>query len=223
MSNFVSSLVRSNNNITELQYSIDTGGTAYSVFKTFKESISPKEVVTKVYIKRVSNLQFVLGNSIYGILGTSVLGDGSTQTLIWGNATYGIWGTAKWSVDNLQVELERVIPPNDIFTERFISEGMIETLTNCNTTDNILTFTGTGLISSELIYYNKINITQAKMDIVINTNENIRLYLSNDDGSTWEEVTNGTIHTFTSTGQKLKYKITADIGTIIDKIIVTKL
>ncbi len=140
MSNFVSSLVRSNNNITELQYSIDTGGTAYSVFKTFKESVSPKEVITKVYIKRVSNLQFVLGNSIYGILGTSVLGDGSTQTLIWGNATYGIWGTAKWSVDHLQVELQRVIPPNNVFTERFISDSMLDTMEEVNISGDRLIF-----------------------------------------------------------------------------------
>jgi len=200
MSNFVSSLVRSNNNITELQYSIDTGGTAYSVFKTFKESISPKEVITKVYVKYLNGDGFILGNSLYGILGTSLLG-----------------------ADSGSIVEERVIPPNNTFTERFISEGMIDTLTNCNTTGNILTFTGTGLISSEIIYFNNINITQAKMDIVINTDENIVLYLSNDDGTTWEQVTNGTAHTFTSTGKKLKYKITADVGTIIDKIIVTKL
>lgn len=200
MSNFVSSLVRSNNNITELQYSVDTGGTAYSVFKTFKESVSPKEVITKINVKYLNGDGFILGNNSYGILGTSLLG-----------------------ADSGSVIEERILPPNDIFTERFISNNMIDTLTNCNITNNILTFTGTGLISSEIVYYNNINIIQAKVDIVINTDENITIYLSNDDGSTWEQVTNGGIHIFTSTGKKLKYKITADNGTIIERVIVTKL
>ncbi len=78
-----------------------------------------------------------------------------------------------------------------------------------------------GQVVSKIIYFNNINITQAKIDVVFDNELNNKLYLSNDDGTTWEEVTNGTIHTFTSTGKKLKYKITADVGTIIERVIVT--
>ncbi len=117
MSNFVSSLVRSNNNITELQYSIDTGGTAYSVFKTFKESVSPKEVITKVYVKYLNGDGFILGNSLYGILGTSLLG-----------------------ADSGSIVEERVIPPNNVFTERFISDSMLDTMEEVNISGDRLIF-----------------------------------------------------------------------------------
>lgn len=218
MAGFIDSLVKNSNDKLEIKTQVDLGGESFQIFKFFRENISPQEVVTIVEEKVLSSGVFILGNSSFGILGTSPLGAEDELVVVWGNPTYGVWGTSNWGEESSVFIVVRVIPYNDVYIERFNSSQLIETLTDCNITGKVLTFTADGEMISKCIYKNDINVVSANINVLF-TNEvaGYELYLSNN-GTDWESTTINTLHTFTTTGQELYYKVIGPNGTIINQI-----
>lgn len=66
---------------------------------------------------------------------------------------------------------------------------------------------GPKTIESEIIYKNAETITSATLTAIYTGSGTLTFYLSADGGTNFEEVTSGTQHTFTNTGEELKYKI----------------
>lgn len=195
MAGFIDSLVKNSNDKLEIKTQVDLGGESFQIFKFFRENISPQEVVTIVEEKVLSRL-----------------------VVVWGNPTYGVWGTSNWGEESSVFIVVRVIPYNDVYIERFNSSQLIETLTDCNITGKVLTFTADGEMISKCIYKNDINVVSANINVLF-TNEvaGYELYLSNN-GTDWESTTINTLHTFTTTGQELYYKVIGPNGTIINQI-----
>jgi hypothetical protein len=217
MVSFIDSLVQSTNDKVEIKTQVNLSGESYRLLKFFKESISPKEVLTKIEYRLVSGDILVLGNSVSGILGTNKLGSSTETTMIWGNETTGIWGTNIWGTTLPSFTAYKILPYNDIFIERMNSNQLMSTLTNCSVSSKLLTFSSDGEVISECFYLNN-NVTTATITIIFETEtEGYTLYLSNN-GLDWEEVTNATAHTFTSTGSSCYYKIDALNGTQIKQI-----
>jgi len=74
------------------------------------------------------------------------------------------------------------------------------------------------IIQSNYISYDNGNILTCRLviidDMLSDTNGFV-YYSSNDDGTTWEQITRNVQHTFTSTGQRLKYRIIGNPGETI--------
>jgi len=135
-------------------------------------------------------ISFILGHTGAGILGTSTLGSTVSQEVI-----------------------SRMIQENLIYTELFYDTDFSdtsETTATWSTANGQIEYTGAQSAQSEFIAYNgeTVNISRAKLTATSDNNL-LTYYMSVDDGSTWEEVTNGVWHTFATTGQKLKWKITS--------------
>ncbi len=60
------------------------------------------------------------------------------------------------------------------------------------------------VVSSGVFYQDGVTITKAKLSA--SHTGDIIFFLSADNGSHWEQVTNGVTHTFTNTGTQLKWK-----------------
>jgi hypothetical protein len=76
-------------------------------------------------------------------------------------------------------------------------------------------------IRSSSVYLNSVPVATARMTITTTSDtSNFVLGLSNDAGSTFEEVTNATTYTFTDpTGQEVQYQIWGKVpGTSISKV-----
>lgn len=79
-------------------------------------------------------------------------------------------------------------------------------------------FSDTNDYVSSSIELNNGNIITATLFLsadALSTPDNFTFYLSNDGGSTWEEVSRNVEHTFSTTGQDLRYKISAFDGDVI--------
>jgi len=72
------------------------------------------------------------------------------------------------------------------------------------------------IIQSNTVYKNNETITQAKL--TAEDSGNVNYYMSADTGSNWESVTPGVSHTFTNTGQELKWRASATGSASISSI-----
>ena len=61
------------------------------------------------------------------------------------------------------------------------------------------------VVTSEVAYYES-GKTVISAKVIAEFTGDVIFYLSADDGSTWESVTNKILHAFTTTGTKLKWK-----------------
>ncbi len=139
--------------------------------------------------------------------------DTSTDT-IWGRFE---WGNANWdgSYDN-EYQVIRVVNPNRTYIDNLHS-------TTFKDTSSTATWTGTGEISfgtssatalSTSIYKNNETVSSATLTATETGSGSLTYYLSADTGSNWETVTNGEEHTFTNTGQDLRWKASGSDKTI---------
>ena len=168
-----------------------------------------------------------LKNRYFKVLETNIAG----ETLIWGNSSFGIWNTGKWGsvaqtsfiLGNTQAavlgtsqlgsknseEVARFVRQylND-YTENFIDTDFKDT-TNTNCTwgsSGSITFTSGQIAQSSSVDLNNGVITTATL-----TSEEVSgsfKYEMTADGTNWEEVTSGTEHTFTTTGEDLRWRAT---------------
>ena len=191
MSDIVSLLKESSSTNMETRNQVDLQGEPFKTFKFKTESITPKVQATTIKVRNLSGNQY----------------------LIWDNPTYGIWDSFLWGGDiTSELVLNRVVPNNDSFEENFLSDYFISTseTTATRTLGNMNFNVTSELLVSEIIYKNSTAVTKATMSIVSTSDvSNFGLYLSNDSGSSWENVTNGTLHYFDdNTGEVVKYKVT---------------
>jgi len=74
---------------------------------------------------------------------------------------------------------------------------------------------------SAIIYQNEIEVATATMTVTsTSADTELTLYLSNDDGATWESVENEVKHTFAASAvtDKVKWKVVANTGVIVTQI-----
>lgn len=160
------------------------------VLKTFSQNFEFKPLVTKQTSITYSGTDvFILDNSDFGILDQNHLDGSGTETLY------------------------AVLPNNNQFEEYFSQDLYIDTTNSTGTLDSTnetYTLTTGQILQSEVIAKLREPIINAK--ITEFTEENARIYFSNDGGSNWYEASSeSTILTFpsNSTGDELKYKIEA--------------
>lgn len=192
MSDIVSLLKESSSTNMETRNQVDLQGEPFSTFKFKTESITPKVQSTTIKVRNLSGNQY----------------------LIWDNPTYGIWDSFLWGGDiTSEFVLNRVVPNDDTFEENFLSDYFISTseTTATRTLGNINFNLTSELLISEIIYNNSTAVTKATMSVVSTSDvSNFGLYLSNNSGVTWENVTNGIIHYFDDVaGEVVKYKLVA--------------
>jgi hypothetical protein len=89
------------------------------------------------------------------------------------------------------------------------------TLSTQNPTFNIVT---PNYLQSKSIEYNNGTITSKTMTV---TGTGILSFYMTADGSNYEQVTNGVLHTFVNTGQNLKYRIYGESGAEVTKVKIT--
>ncbi len=133
-----------------------------------------------------SSLSFILGDPNRAILGTTELGGGQISEIV-----------------------SRVINKNNTFIEKYNHSDFIDTT---NSTGSYVagsyTLASAEILQSEVIAKNNQIYTSAVLSIEGTDIADDTFYLSGDGGSTWEVVTNGTEHTFsTSSTAGIKYKI----------------
>jgi len=116
----------------------------------------------------------------------------------------------------------RIIWPGKLITEEFcdtVFKDTANTTATWDTTNKQLIFSGSQQAQSLRVYDDATNITSAILTATISSGaDKLTFYLSADDGMNWEEVTNGTTHIFTNTGQKLKWKVISYGDAVITKI-----
>ena len=83
------------------------------------------------------------------------------------------------------------------------------TLSNCQIVDQALSLTSSvdGVCITKTFTADE-NITQLELRVKANQMWNCTYRVSNDGGTTWENLTRGFLHNFTSTGKKLKLEVT---------------
>lgn len=126
-------------------------------------------------------------------------------------------GTARGQNDTVQ----KVINNNNIFVEQFgfnNFESSPATTANWNTTSQQLSFGTTSIAQSLAIFQDAKNVNTAKMTITPASTASVLLQLSSASPISWETVTNNTLHTFTSVGQYLRFKITSSVATTLTEI-----
>jgi len=122
----------------------------------------------------------------------------------------GILGTNKLGTSWLGFQTVRVVNPANRHIERFLDDDFNDSgLTTATWGDSGLIFSSSEEVAqSTSIHLNKENIISATI-VVTGTNANDLIFeMSNNGGDTWELVSIGLEHTFNSTGQDLKYRLT---------------
>jgi hypothetical protein len=133
---------------------------------------------------------FVLGNSSLAILGTSALGDRQVEA---GNL---------------------VLPYNNVVEENLSDTTFIDTDNSTATIDTAsenASFTVGQILISKVVAKISAPINSVKWTDLNNNGDAVILEVSNDGGTTFETVTLGTSHTFSSASEsdEVIYKITA--------------
>lgn len=204
----VSILKESSSTNMETRNQVDLNGEPFKTFKFKTEAIYPKHQATVISEKNIGGETLIWGNETYGLWGTYKWGSTASQSFVLGLSKLGL---NKLGEVTSEFIITRVIPPNNRFEENFISDYFISTSeTTATRTSGNMNFNVTSeLLVSKLIYKNSTPVTKATMSIVSTSDvSNFGLYLSNDNGSSWESVTHGNSYSFIdSTGEEVKYKI----------------
>jgi uncharacterized repeat protein (TIGR02543 family) len=77
-------------------------------------------------------------------------------------------------------------------------------------------------LQSNLVYYNSTSVVNSRLTVTSTSDiSNFNLYLSNNNGVSWENVSNGVLYEFIdNSGEKVKYKIYGNSGKNISNILV---
>ncbi len=210
----------------------------YTVVKVKKERIKVRQGPLIVKRRSISGNNAIYGHATHGIYGQDYYG--SPDGMIWGSTTFGIWGSAEWGPiqdafilghpgaailgtsrlgsSDIEWIWHSVVNPNDTFYEIFRNdtfEDSDDTTADWDTTNYKVDFDTDGeIVQSKVIAKNGVSYTGAKMTLTGTNKDNLTLYLSGNGGSNWEEVTNGTTHTFTNSGtQGIHFKMVAGSDT----------
>lgn len=132
------------------------------------------------------------------------------NVMIWDNVDHGIWNTDNWGTASTAFDAEAdhfIQQFENSYTENFIDDDFEDSAgTATGWTSGSVDFTSGQIALSKSIDFNNGTITVA----TLNSTEvsGSFTYQMAADGSTFENVTPGTAHTFSVTGTDLRFKIT---------------
>ena len=152
----------------------------------FRNSLAPRSRYRRIFTETASGTNlFILGHPTFGVLGTNKLGDG------------GIGAETDFFIQQFE----------NTYTEDFFDADFEDDSgTATGWTSGSIDFTAGQIALSKSIDFNNGTITAATLD---STEESGSFYYEMAaDGSTFESVTPGTAHTFSTTGTDLRFKIT---------------
>lgn len=187
----------------------------------FEDSLGPEpeiNVVTKVKTERIRHVQrpvviaertigcsWIVGSSTNGIVGANTSTQGGTQQVVGSCGKITTW--------------DQVRCPNNIYFEHFDFDTFRDTsndIADWQTSSSrlVLNSQGEGTAQSRSVSLESGSISSAVLSVTgENTDsEECTYYLSNDCGSTWEEVVLSQKHNFTSSGNDLRWKIVVTGG-----------
>jgi len=172
------------------------------IYKIKAEKVIIEFGPEKTFTKTLGN-SWIVGSSTNGLVGTNTSTEGGGQQVV------GASGRVSTT--------QRVTNVGNSMRERFNFTTFEDTgVTTADWADTVglLKMTNTEIAQSESVALNTGTITQATMTVTFDAGVigDLTLQLA-ADGSTFETVTNGTLHSFTATGTDLKFKITAS-GTV---------
>ncbi|MCP6727482.1 MAG: hypothetical protein KJI69_05740 [Patescibacteria group bacterium] len=134
----------------------------------------------------------------------------TNNVMIWNNVDHGIWNTDNWgtAATAFEAETDHFIQQfENSYTEDFIDEDFEDTsgTASWSTTGSVI-FTSGQIALSKSVDFNNGTILAA----TLNSTEvsGSFTYEMAADGSTFETVTPGTAHTFSTTGTDLRFRIT---------------
>lgn len=124
---------------------------------------------------------------------------------------YHNWGSGKWGEHSNAFNAQTthyVAQYLNKYTEKFLDTKFKNTSNTTATwsTGGSVTFTSGQIAESESVDYNNGTITQAKLTATETSGS--FTYEVTADGTNWETVTSGTLHTFTNTGTDLRWRAT---------------
>lgn len=134
-----------------------------------------------------------------------VLTRNTSSDTIWGRET---WGVDNWDgiYDNSE-SLHYIQQHQDIYTENFLDIDFKASATNATwTTTGSVSFTSGQIAESSSIDFNNGTITQVELTSVEVSGS--FTYEVTADGTNYETVTSGVLHSFTSTGTDLRWRAT---------------
>lgn len=137
--------------------------------------------------------------------------DVSNDRMIWDNTDHGVWDNDKWGdgTDTFESEVTAfMMQYQNSYTEGFIDSDFEDT-DNSDCTwddDGSITFTSGQIAQSLPVDFNNGTISQVKFTF---TEESGSFdYEATADGTNWESITSGTLHSFTDTGTDLRWRAT---------------
>lgn len=158
------------------------------VFQRIEEEVLMEENTTIIKHNTYAD-SFILGSASNGILGTNILGDG-----------------------NRVLTVVAIVNTNNVFRERFRDTTFEDGNTTADWADVVgtLVMTSGEVAVSESCALNDGTKISATITIELSSGSlsDITIQLSSD-GTNFETVTEGTLHSFTDTGTDLKFKLTA--------------
>jgi hypothetical protein len=173
--------------------------------------IETNRVAEKIVLIELSSIDetnthghsFILGSSVNGVLGSPQLGEDGSQIVL------GEAGRTR--------STNSIVNPNNTFREFFRDAYFEDTgVTTADWSDTIgqLDFTTGEIAQSSSIVKGAGTIAQATFTLTVSSGSvtDLTVQLA-ADGSTFETVTLDTLHTFSTTGTDLRFKITA-AGTV---------
>jgi hypothetical protein len=168
---------------------------------------SEKVIIELGPIKQSDNQaghSFILGHTSNGVMGSPALGDDGSQVVL------GEAGRSETVLNVFNV--------NKFFIERFnftTFNATGSTTADWAVTTGLLEFTTGEVAVSKECAFNDGTITRATMNLtpVTGVTTDLTLELTADGGSNWESVTLSVEHTFTNTGNDLRFRLTAS-GTV---------
>jgi len=212
MPNIVDALVSNSKDKIETKTQVKLNGNPVTVPVFKKDTLSIKHQATVLKYKNIAGDVLIWGNEALGIWGEFKWGDSYGNAFILGNSLSGILGTSKLGESVSVLETIRVIPPNDSFEEPFLSTYFISTSSTATVTTGNCNFNLTSeYLQSNLVYYNSTSVVNSRLTVTSTSDiSNFNLYLSNNNGVSWENVSNGVLYEFIdNSGEKVKYKISS--------------
>lgn len=139
----------------------------------------------------------------------------TVNNLQWGE-TGAVWNSA---YEN-SIDYFYVVNPSGTFHEHFVDNEFID---DGNTTATVglgvsgsIDFTNGQVLQSEKIHDQAETVTKARLNVNSDLITGTLTWEMSADGTNWEAVTVGEVHSFTDTGQTVYYRATASGGASID-------
>ena len=162
-----------------------------------KEELEIRDRWMKITNRAINN-SFIIGHPDNGKIGYGTIGDFRSAAV-----------------------LQRVVQAENVYREWFYDNtfnATAVTTANWDTTNHRLAFTAGQIAQSLGIYYNQTNVVQGLLNA--SYSGTVAFWLSANTGNTWESVNSGTQHTFTTTGQDLRWKASASTSATINSLTV---